>query len=199
MHKYQKIFVMIAALLFAVPGCGENADTSADSIVDPTTTTAPPTTLAPTTTSTTIATTTTSMIDEHQEQSGDEEHEEGAGGVDAVVEVSMTDFAFEPDAYEVVAGQSVKFVISNDGLVEHEFRLSNEHRIEEHMESGHEDHDDDGHHEADGDLFVIAQPGETVELVMTFPEDMSLYTEVACLLPGHYEAGMKAPVSYVGG
>ena len=37
---------------------------------------------------------------------------------------------------------------------------------------------------------------ETTELVVVFPEDTSLYTEIACLLPGHYEAGMKGDIEY---
>jgi len=31
---------------------------------------------------------------------------------------------------------------------------------------------------------------------VTFPEDTTLFTEVACLLPGHYEAGMAADIEY---
>ena len=39
-------------------------------------------------------------------------------------------------------------------------------------------------------MFIVVKPGETAEMMMTFPEDTTLYTEMACLLPGHYEAGM---------
>ena len=46
-----------------------------------------------------------------------------------------------------------------------------------------------------GDVFIIVKPGETGEVEMTFPEDASLYTEVSCLLPGHYENGMTAPLT----
>ena len=111
------------------------------------------------------------------------------------VEVKMSEFAFTPASVEVAAGESVKFVVANTGLVEHELRLSNAHRIEEHLASGHEGHGGGGHHE-EADVFVTVAPGATAELLVTFPEDASL-TEIACLIPGHYEAGMKAGVVYL--
>lgn len=119
------------------------------------------------------------------------------------VDIVMTDFAFEPEHLEVSAGETVKFVVVNEGAVDHEFRLSNSHRIEEHLASDHDDHEEGeeegGHHEEDGDVFVVLEPGQIDELTVTFPEDATVYTETACLLPGHYEAGMKGTISYTGG
>lgn len=113
------------------------------------------------------------------------------------VQVAMNEFSFEPAEFEAVAGETIEFVVTNLGVVEHEFRLSNEHRIEEHLASGHADHDDsgDGGHHEDGDVILLVQPGETDSITVTFGEDTTLYSEVACLIPGHYEAGMKAPMS----
>ena len=69
-----------------------------------------------------------------------------------------------------------------------------------HIASGHEDHADDpgdgGHHSEDGDIMIELEPGAVGELIVTFPTDTSVFTEVACLIPGHYEGGMKAPVDY---
>jgi uncharacterized cupredoxin-like copper-binding protein len=114
----------------------------------------------------------------------------------------MTEFAFDVDPLEVAAGETIEFVVTNAGVVPHEFRLSNAHRIEEHMASGHEGHDGDddeaeqaGHHE-DGDVVLVLEAGETSSIVATFPEDTTMFTEVACLLPGHYEAGMHSDVAY---
>lgn len=76
----------------------------------------------------------------------------------------MDEFTFSQDTLEVHAGQSVKFVFHNAGLIAHEFRLSNAHRIEEHIASGHEDHDEGGeggHHEEYADLFILLDAGET--------------------------------------
>ena len=127
----------------------------------------------------------------------DDDHDSSsAADVDRTVEVAMDEFSFEPGEFEAMAGETIEFVVSNLGVVEHEFRLSNEHRIEEHLAAGHADHDDqatDGHHES-GDVVLLVEPGETGSIIVTFGEDTTLYSEVACLIPGHYEAGMKAPM-----
>lgn len=108
----------------------------------------------------------------------------------------MTELEFSPLEYEVVAGETITFAVLNDGAIEHEFRLSNTHRIEEHIAAGHADHDAGGGHHEDIDIVLLLQPGETGEVAFTFPEDTTLFNEVACLLPGHYEAGMNAPTIY---
>lgn len=129
------------------------------------------------------------------------------------VEVVLSEFAFEPGSFEVAAGETVTFVVTNTGVVEHELRLSNTTRIEEHLEGGHadDDHDEAAGEESDADhddevgsdveaedVFLLLDPGETGELTFTAPDDRSLYTEVVCLVPGHYEAGMKAPLTISG-
>ena len=116
-----------------------------------------------------------------------------------VVEITMTEFAFAPGSIEVSAGETVEFIVTNSGLVEHELRFSNAHRIEEHIASGHEGHGTEGGHHADADVFVVVAAGETAELTATFPEDTTVLTEMVCLIPGHYEAGMVGAVNYVEG
>lgn len=118
---------------------------------------------------------------------------------DRTVEIAMTEFAFEPASLTVAAGETIEFVVTNEGVVPHEFRLSNAHRIEEHIASGHEDHGDEGeggHHEGDADVVIEVEAGATDTVTVTFPEDATIFTEIACLLPGHYEAGMKGEVTY---
>ncbi len=141
--------------------------------------------------------------DDHEEDvadqdHADDDHDDGATAEkDRTVQVAMNEFSFEPGDFEAKAGETIEFVVTNLGVVEHEFRLSNEHRIEEHLAAGHADHDDasaDGHHEG-GDVVLLVQPGETGSITVTFGEDTTLYSEVACLIPGHYEAGMKAPMN----
>jgi uncharacterized cupredoxin-like copper-binding protein len=131
---------------------------------------------------------------EHTDEAG--EHDEA--DADRVVEVVLTEFAIEMSDAAFTAGETVLFKVFNDGAIEHEFRLSNAHRIEEHLESGHEGHDDgaesDGHH-ADGDVFVHLAAGEEGSLLVTFTEDVDHFTEAACLVPGHYEAEMKTDIS----
>ena len=138
--------------------------------------------------------------EEHQEDGHSDETTQTDEGstADRTIEVAMTDFAYDPDIYQVGAGETVEFIVSNLGAVEHEFRLSNEHRIEEHIAAGHQDHDDEGGHHEDGDLILLVDPGETGSIVVTFTADTELYTQVACLLPGHYEAGMHVPFAVEG-
>lgn len=137
-----------------------------------------------------------SVAEDGDVHTDDEQEVTGAADADRTVQVAMTDFAFDPGEFEAMAGETIEFVVSNLGVVEHEFRLSNEHRIEEHLAAGHADHDDEaagGHHEG-GDVVLLVEPGETGSITVTFGEDTTLYSEVACLIPGHYEAGMKAPM-----
>ena len=187
----------VLALAFAACG-GADVGTEVEEIVS---------TTSPTTIPTTAITETASKADEHSEDhEEDPQHSESDPGSEngqesemmdgvRVVEVVMTEFAFEPDSYSAAAGETIRFLITNEGVVDHEFRLSNAHRVEEHLASGHADHGEEGgHHDEGGDVYIVVEPGETAELEMTFPEDVSLYTEVACLLPGHYENGMTAPL-----
>ena len=127
----------------------------------------------------------------------DEDHAVEAGG--RVIEVTMSEFSFDPGTVDVTAGETVTFVVTNAGVVEHEFRLSNAHRIEEHIASGHAEHNEqaaEGGHHGDGDMILLLPAGETGEMTVTFPSDTTVYTHTACLIPGHYEAGMSGEVSY---
>ena len=47
----------------------------------------------------------------------------------------------------------------------------------------------------DADIILLVEAGESTDLVFEVPEDATLYTHVACLIPGHYEAGMVADLT----
>ena len=121
-----------------------------------------------------------------------------AGDFDVEVELVFSDFSIDAPHLEFSPGQTVRFHLANDGAIGHEFRLSNQHRIDEHIAAGHEDHGDGGggHHGTTGDVFVVLEPGTSKTVDVTFPEDTDAYTIVACLVPGHYEAGMSVPIDY---
>ena len=108
----------------------------------------------------------------------------------------MTEFAFEPASILVSAGETVRFSVTNDGAIEHEFRMTTEHAAEEHIAAGHEGHDDEAaegeHHE---EMILLVAAGETATMDVTFHESGE-YDIVACLLPGHFEAGMKGTLEY---
>ena len=184
---------LITAVLLIVAACGAAADSGDDgrtpSQID-----------ADTAVATTAAAEPGGDEAEHEDAAAHDDEaghdDEAAHDADRVVEVSMTDLAFTPSSVQVVAGETITFVVGNDGAIVHEFRLSNAHRIEEHLASGHEDHDEGGGHHGDADAVLQLEAGETGEITVTVPEDVTFFTEIACLIPGHYEAGMKGVVTY---
>lgn len=140
------------------------------------------------------------QVQSSEEHAGDTDHSnEPADG--RLITVEMSEFSFSPPSIEVSGGETVTFMIKNTGLIEHEFRLSNAHRIEEHIASGHADHEEGaaaGHHDEAGDVVVLVAPGDSAQLTFQFPDDATIYTDVACLIPGHYEAGMHADLTPAG-
>lgn len=119
------------------------------------------------------------------------------------IEIRLTEFAFDPAQIAVSPGETVTFIVINDGAAEHEFELSNAVAVEEHLGDGHSDHGTDEAADHNGDdavetseVEVTVAAGETVELEVTFPEDTSTFTEFVCLISGHYEAGMHGQIQY---
>ena len=107
-----------------------------------------------------------------------------------VVAVTLSEFYFSPAVIEVEQGETVRFVVTNDGVAEHEFELSNDAAIAEHLEGGHDEHHE-GLEDVDMAEKLSLAPGETGELTVTFDGE---YGWVVCLIPGHYEAGMRMEV-----
>jgi uncharacterized cupredoxin-like copper-binding protein len=123
------------------------------------------------------------------------------------IEIELTDFQFSPDLAAVSTGQTVEFIVTNHGALEHEFRVTTQHGIDEHIAGGHQEHmDDDDMGDMDdddmGDLgdmpMLVIPPGETMTLTVTMPDDPTTYTRFVCLIPGHYEAGMVGEIVYSG-
>ena len=117
-----------------------------------------------------------------------------ASHVDRTVEISMVEtedaeMLFEPRDLTFEEGETVRFVITNTGYIEHEFVLDSAAKNQEHkalMEQFPEmEHDDPNS--------VLLQPEETGEIVWTFSKGGEF--EVACLIPGHYESGMHSAVA----
>ncbi|MCH7845983.1 MAG: hypothetical protein IH850_09160 [Acidobacteria bacterium] len=185
-----KFFILIAAVALIAAACGGSAASSDDDVPS-----------APTTIATTTTVADDHADDDHAEEASDDDHTDAEA--DRAIEISMTEFAFGVDSLEVAAGETIEFVVTNAGVVPHEFRLSNAQRIEDHIASGHEGHIDNGtddgdEAEADGDIVMLLEAGETSTIVVTFPDDTTLFTELVCLIPGHYEAGMHTEIAYTG-
>ncbi len=131
----------------------------------------------------------------HAHGHGDHQHSPSGGPgkpaqVSKVFNVSMLDsMRFEPAAFEVRAGQTVKFVVTNHGKTRHEFGIGTHDEQAAHAEMMLAD--PDMKHE-DGRAITVP-PGETRELVWRFAKVAKL--EAGCQVPGHYPAGMKATIS----
>ncbi|MEE8491834.1 MAG: plastocyanin/azurin family copper-binding protein [Acidimicrobiia bacterium] len=126
-------------------------------------------------------------------------HDDDAAEAGRTVQVAMAEFAFSPAEVAVSKGETVLFEVTNDGVIEHEFRLTTEHAAMEHMAAGHESHGDDAAAgEPDhGEVILLVAPGETGTITVNFDHDAD-FELMACMLPGHYEAGMHAPLTLEG-
>lgn len=114
--------------------------------------------------------------------------------VDRVIEVSMKetddgDMIFEPNILYIKKGETIRFVVKNTGELEHEFVLDDHEKLMEHkliMEKAPEmEHDDPNS--------IRLIEGTDGEVVWTFTNTGAF--EFACLIPGHYEAGMKGTIN----
>ena len=114
--------------------------------------------------------------------------------VTQTIRVSMKEtddgrMVFTPDSFKVRKGQTIRFAVKNDGEVDHEFVLDQEDKVMEHkalMEKFPEmEHDDPN--------AIRLAPGESGEIVWKFTNDGVF--KVACLVPGHYDAGMHGNVT----
>ncbi len=112
-----------------------------------------------------------------------------AGRVTRTVVVAATDsMRYQPDAITVKRGETVRFVVKNTGKLSHEFVLGDAESLKEHAETMRK-YPDMEH--ADPNMTKVA-PGETGTLVWKFTQGGKV--QFACLVPGHYEAGMKGSI-----
>ncbi len=109
-----------------------------------------------------------------------------------VVEVAMIEGSgtvnFSPNRIAVKMGEQIKFVITNKGALEHEFKLDSIERIAKHK-IAMEKNPEMVHDEPNG---TSLEPGKSAEILWKFSQAGTY--EFACLVPGHYEAGMHGTV-----
>jgi uncharacterized cupredoxin-like copper-binding protein len=101
------------------------------------------------------------------------------------VEVSMSDaMRFTPSLIEVKLGETIKFIIKNEGQVLHEFVLGTEATLAQHaalmVKFPNMEHDEP--------YMAHVPPGKTGEITWTFNRAGEF--DFACLIAGHYQAGM---------
>jgi uncharacterized cupredoxin-like copper-binding protein len=109
--------------------------------------------------------------------------------VDREIRVSMTDnMRFTPEQITVKLNETIRFVVDNDGQVLHEFVLGTPEELQQHAQMmkrfPNMAHDEP--------YMAHVDPATQGEVVWTFNRPGQF--EFACLLPGHFEAGMKGQI-----
>jgi len=110
-----------------------------------------------------------------------------------MVEVRMRDsMRFAPSVINVRRGETVRLVLVNEGKLEHEFVLGTEAEIRRHeamMAKATGAHAHTPHAESAPSGMATVAPGASEMLVWTFNRPGTF--TFACLVPGHYPAGMR--------
>ncbi len=108
------------------------------------------------------------------------------------VEFRMSDtMRFTPERLEVRQGETLRLVIHNDGKVMHEFVLGTKKELDEHaalmVKFPTMEHEEP--------YMAHVAPGKRGEIVWTFNRAGDF--DFACLIAGHYQAGMVGKVKVV--
>lgn len=121
-----------------------------------------------------------------------------------VVTVIATDSDYAPKSVAVKSGETVRFVVRNDGKLVHEFTIGTRAMQAEHqsemlglvvsgvIEADKVDRSKLGAHDHGNNLLL--DPGQSGEIVWTFAAVGDL--EFGCNIPGHYEGGMKGDFKF---
>ena len=119
-----------------------------------------------------------------------------AGQVGSLKKVSRTikintldTMRYSKENIQAKPGETVRFVVTNTGKIKHEFAIGTR---EEQVEHAKMMASMPGMEHDEGNAVTLA-PGETKELIWQFGKAGAV--EIACHLPGHYEAGMKTGVN----
>jgi len=132
--------------------------------------------------------------------------------VSRVIKVVMYDNYYEPGSFQINAGETIKFEVENAGELVHEFNIANKMMHIKHqpeMEKMVENEilfadsiDKDkmkkmakidksmGHSHSNS---VLLEPKQKGDIIWKF--DNAVNIEIACNVPGHYQAGMIAKVN----
>ena len=132
--------------------------------------------------------------------------------VTRVIKVVMYDNYYEPNSFRIKKGETVKFEVENAGMLVHEFNIANKmmhmkHQPEmikmaengillafsidkEKMKKMAKMDKSMGHSHNNS---VLLEPKQKGNIIWKF--DNAVNIEVACNVPGHYQAGMIAEVN----
>lgn len=109
---------------------------------------------------------------------------------DHTIEISMADtMRFSPESLEITQGDVVRFVLTNAGALQHEFVLGTNESLVEHsalmMKFPNMEHEEP--------YMAHVDPGKDMDIIWKFSQAGNF--EFGCLLPGHFDAGMKGSIS----
>ena len=132
--------------------------------------------------------------------------------VTRVIKVIMYDNYYEPSSFQIKEGETIKFEVENAGMLVHEFNIANKmmhmkHQPEmikmaengillafsidkEKMKKMAKMDKSMGHSHSNR---VLLEPKQKGDIIWKF--DNAVNIEVACNVPGHYQAGMIAKVN----
>ena len=115
-----------------------------------------------------------------------------AKAVKRTVEFRMTDnMRFTPDRLDVKQGETIRIVIKNEGKLLHEFVLGTKPELDKHaalmLKFPTMEHDEP--------YMAHVEAGKSGEIIWTFNRAGEF--DFACLIAGHYQAGMVGKVLVV--
>ncbi|MFN0164213.1 MAG: plastocyanin/azurin family copper-binding protein [Burkholderiales bacterium] len=109
------------------------------------------------------------------------------------VKVDMADsMRFTPAEITLRQGETIKFIVRNSGKVMHEMVIGTEEELKKHAEMMKK-HPEMEHEEP---YMAHVKPGAKEEITWTFTKPGTFM--YGCLIPGHFEAGMKGTIKVVG-
>jgi uncharacterized cupredoxin-like copper-binding protein len=110
-----------------------------------------------------------------------------------VIRITMNDnMRFAPNTITVKQGETVKVIVANKGRILHEMVIGTAHELQEHaaMMKRFPGMEHDEPH------LAHVKPGKSESLVWTFNKPGEF--DFACLIAGHFEAGMVGKIKVVG-
>ncbi len=105
------------------------------------------------------------------------------------IAIKMTDdMRFSPDKIEVKQGETIKFLISNEGAMLHEFVIGTKKELDAHalqmIKFPNMEHDEP--------YMAHVKPKAKGQIIWTFNKTGDF--DFACLIAGHYQAGMVGKI-----
>ena len=132
--------------------------------------------------------------------------------ISRVIKVIMYDNYYEPSSFQINAGETIKFEVENAGELVHEFNIANKMMHMKHQPEMEKMVENEilfadsidknkmkkmakidksmGHSHSNS---VLLEPKQKGNIIWRF--DNAVNIEVACNVPGHYQAGMIAKVN----